>query len=52
MLTPVQFARVHLETYPAGVDVVALCKCVSKVMPLLPGSSVFAARQRACRAKF
>ena len=26
VLTPVQFARVHLETYPAGVDVVALTK--------------------------
>lgn len=28
VLTPVQFARVHLDTYPAGVDVVALSKCV------------------------
>ena len=31
VLTPVQFARVHLETYPAGVDVVALTKCGSGV---------------------
>jgi hypothetical protein len=30
VLSPVQFARVHLETYPAGVDVVALTKCGSR----------------------